>query len=94
MNYTKGEWEAYITETMPARFTICADNGNKGIAKTVLDNSITALEKKANARLIAAAPDMYEALKLYQSHQQGTSGHYCWKCAEAIDKVLAKAEGK
>ncbi len=37
---------------------------------------------------------MYEALKLYQSHQQGTGGHYCYKCAEAINKSIAKAEGK
>jgi len=39
-----------------------------------------------------AAPDLYEALKLYQEHQIGTGGHYCWKCAEAINKALAKAE--
>ena len=41
-----------------------------------------------------AAPDMYEALKLYQEHQEGTSGHYCWKSYETINKALAKAEGK
>ncbi len=35
---------------------------------------------------------MYDALKLYQEHQQGTSGHYCWKCAEAINVVLASIE--
>ena len=51
-------------------------------------------EIEANANLIAAAPDMYEALKLYQSHQQGTSGHYCWECAEAINDAVAKVEGK
>lgn len=41
-----------------------------------------------------AAPDMYEALKLYQQHQKGTRGHYCSECHEAISKALAKAEGK
>jgi len=40
-----------------------------------------------------SAPDMYEALKLYIKHQQGTSGHYCWQCAEAINEATAKAEG-
>jgi len=44
--------------------------------------------------LHAAAQDMYDALKLYQAHQEGTSGHYCWKCAEAIDKAVSLAEGK
>lgn len=34
------------------------------------------------------------ALKLYRSHQEGTSGHYCWECAEAINKVLSKIESK
>jgi len=37
---------------------------------------------------------LYEALKLYQEHQKDTGGHYCWKCAEAINKALAKAEGR
>ena len=36
--------------------------------------------------------DMYDALKLYQDHQKDTSGHYCWKCAEAINDALAKAD--
>ena len=49
---------------------------------------------EANAHLIAAAPEMYEALKLYHDHQKGTKGHYCWKCAEVIESALAKAEGK
>jgi len=51
-------------------------------------------ETLANARLIAAAPDMHEALKLYTAHQQGTRGHYCSECHNEIDKALAKAEGK
>lgn len=38
--------------------------------------------------------EMYKALKLYQSHQEGTSGHYCWKCHDAINKAVSNAEGK
>ncbi len=49
---------------------------------------------EANAQLIATAPDMYEALKLYQKHQRGTIGHYCGECALALKQALAKAEGK
>ena len=48
-----------------------------------------------NPQAVAEAiPALYKALKLYQSHQQGTQGHYCDKCAEAIDKALARAEKK
>lgn len=86
MDYTKGEW---TTKTMiDGTIIIKAPDGK--CPATVWDCP----EAEANAHLIAAAPDMYEALKLYQSHQEGTSGHYCWKCAEAINKALAKAGGK
>ena len=47
-----------------------------------------------NCLKMKAAEDMYEALKLYQEHQEGTSGHYCWECAEAINEALAKADRK
>jgi len=35
--------------------------------------------------------EMYEALKLYKAHQQGTRGHYCSGCEKAVDKAIAKA---
>jgi len=41
-----------------------------------------------------AAPKMLEALKLYQKHQQGTSGHYCSDCANVIEQAIALAEPK
>lgn len=37
---------------------------------------------------------MYEALKQWHDHQQGTRGHYCSKCANAMEQALAKAESK
>lgn len=64
MNYTKGEWKVYQTDVKPDRWMVCAgDTGDKGIVKTVLDNSISPAEKLANASLIAQAPELYEALK-------------------------------
>ena len=42
--------------------------------------------------LCRAAPKMQAALKMYQSHQKGTLGHYCWQCANAIEQALALAE--
>lgn len=46
-------------------------------------------EVDANARLIAAAPDMYEALKAI-SECTLTS---CTPCVETATRLLAKAEG-
>ena len=62
--YTKGEWNVWQTDTKPAdRWMICAgDTGDKGIVETVLDNTIPPAEKKANAHLIAAAPELQQAV--------------------------------
>ena len=40
-----------------------------------------------------AALKMYEALKLYISHQEGKRGHYCSVCHNEIEKAIAKVEG-
>ena len=93
--YTKGDWKAYQTDIKPERWTICAGNtGEQGIAKTVLDNAIPPAEKKANAELISAAPDLYEAceqaLRTFEAHRiKPTDPRYM-----GLAKALAKAEGK
>ena len=38
--------------------------------------------------------EMYEALKMYIDHQEGTRGHYCSTCHTEIEKVIAEIEGK
>jgi len=101
MNYTKGEWtvtdsaferfHTYRSKRTGARIFVTTGMELDEIAEVQGD---TEEEAQANANLIAAAPDMYEALKLYQKHQEGTSGHYCWKCAEAINGAVTLAEGK
>lgn len=89
-NYTKGEWQTYLTDTLPDRWTICAgEKGERGIAKTVLDNVIPPQEKEANARLIAAAPSMYEALKEMRRLYNEES----ILSIQGAEKALAKAEG-
>lgn len=57
---------------------------------TLVDNK----EKRANANLIAAAPDMYEALKL-ALEEHNKKYDKCTDCAvyTKITKALAKAEG-
>ena len=88
MNYTKGEWKAGNVDVVTKSTHIANCYSESNFKRPSIGEALV------NAHLISAAPDMYEALKLYQSHQEGTSGHYCWKCAEAINKALAKAEGK
>jgi hypothetical protein len=52
-------------------------------------------EKIANAHLIAAAPDMYQALKAARISMLGDEDYQKFKpVLETIDKALAKAEGK
>ena len=92
MNYTKGEW----------RVKGCSVDGEDGypIASTYPDTRLTSPEslrlKKANAHLIAAAPDMYEALKrLLKMVPEDCGG--CIKTETAwieAQEALAKAEGK
>lgn len=49
-------------------------------------------EQKANAALIAAAPEMYEGLKEIRDVME-KDGRFC-RTVEAIDKLLKKARGE
>jgi hypothetical protein len=49
-------------------------------------------EQVANARLIAAAPDMYEALKAIRAEQ--AEGYCCDATRAKADAALAKAEAQ
>ena len=97
MNYTKGctmctgaisQWE-YDTTGQYYTPGVIRQNGQL-IARTVDDTTIPAKERHANGFLIAAAPDMYEALKdalVYCDLGEGSVGI-------AVKAALAKAEGK
>ena len=63
MNYKKGEW--YVEDRHTSLAVLCIPEGKDfPIVIADLDTSdCTLLEDEANAHLIAAAPDMYEALK-------------------------------
>ena len=87
MEYTKGEWT--LSKTTSGHI-LYSEETNNNIALIYNDRNE---QGNANARLIAAAPDMFEALKTWHEHQQGTRGHYCSECADAFDKALAKAKG-
>ncbi len=95
MKYTKGEWKVHWTQPekdTPLEYKIM---GKVGEICHVKQFGINSVETKANAHLIAAAPEMYGALKeLY--HQAPSTctkpGDNCLKCR--IMDILAKAEGR
>ena len=86
LNYTKGKWKVEGTNIIRA-------GGRRGLYTIARaydpDNSpLQTPIALANARLIAAAPDMYEALRDVQA------GIDHWTLRKRIDLALAKAEGK
>ena len=86
MNYTKGEWRVRAN---------CAEvvTGSSCVITLVYDPSTGRFdteEAKANANLIAAAPDLLEALRTVLSQPVSLKQEVYTKANEA----LAKAEGK
>ncbi len=89
MNYTKGEWKIRAIET--GHILVYCDSGL--IADVY--NNINGYE--ANANLIAAAPDMYEALKFIITGKREDGKYDKYDAAGFIkiaEEALAKAEGK
>lgn len=79
------------------------DIRQKDLATVWYDPIITMAEAEANARLIASAPDMYEALQACIYELERHNGNFDSHMDETMDfdgeiekvrKALAKAEGK
>jgi hypothetical protein len=100
MNYTKGEWKVEednlgcknIIVDKQEIFSIGGDTNEIGYT-TGLSNEEQDL---ANAHLIAAAPEMYEALKEMVRHfnQDVLNTYFDNKTLNPAKQALAKAEGK
>ena len=82
MRYTAGPW------TVAAGPTYCAIRTD---ARVIADMRLVGLHyNKADAHLIAAAPELLEALKLavrQNSHDMLMTGEELRKCEAAIDKA-------
>lgn len=93
--HTPGPWvvknDYYIGVDRPAQEGMCHAEVKSCLAVPAdrLD------EHKANARLIAAAPEMYEAIKLQLAALDGPPGDF-WRMARArhaLEAAIAKAKG-
>ena len=101
MEYTKGEWKVNGFDKRLVQVDLYDGVNRFGIA----DCSNTGLlpeQEIANAQLISAAPEMYEALKvvyeLLKMQYSIVLGHYPnydkYTEIEQVEKALAKAEGR
>jgi hypothetical protein len=97
--HTAGPWKAYRTDESNKRLplTVGMDEGNE--AKIFGDNT------EANARLIAAAPELLEAIKAVLAETQAAEGFYMEKAFQLLDwlkdhgndlmrNAIAKATGE
>lgn len=97
MNYTKGEWKSefngHTADMSCAKYSVVTDRELICDLNRISDNKKT----EANAHLIAAAPDMYEALKIFAS-QEYLIGTGTWQLPYdkilQIQQAIEKAEGK
>lgn len=95
MKHTQGKWIGrQKRDNNIYEYIVYAENGRRAIAEIDGEN---AEENKANALLIAAAPDLLAACKEAHSrgahkagkHNTGKRPDICWLCA-----AITKAEGK
>ncbi len=89
MNYTKGEWKATDDGYVFAGEKYVHEPNNLGFE--IKQGGVIPQEVLANARLIAAAPDMYLAIQHFLNHNDD-GGQPCAICLKRFNKAIAKAE--
>jgi hypothetical protein len=89
MNYTKGEWRVGYKNWGLEPVVIIGDDVNPA----VIASCSMGIEGGVNARLISAAPDMYEALKeIFESRELPIA--LANMAMEALSKAEDKEDGK
>jgi len=108
MTHTPGPWD--FTGPSPGKMKGYDDGGDYAIiARGIIAEAFhridddTYADAEANARLIAAAPDLLEALENALAYFINAHEHDCtgWDCAECypqimagkVEQAIAKAEG-
>ena len=92
MEHTKGEWKiSRAAQEHP--YSIEAQTKTIAFIKMQTESETT----EANAKLIAAAPDLLECLEAIMPHVKGNDiyteaekGSLVWKCKQAINKTKGK----
>ena len=95
--FTKGPWKATYDSQLQAAIEIYNTEDRVLVAVLPDRDTIEAMsEIEANANLIAAAPDMYEALECAcDKYCIGYAGDSLVKCEDCvIQKALLKARGE
>ena len=94
MHYTPGPWKVYEADCFPGYYGI--DTRGKPSTSVVVFGKKSGIPKKEDARLIAAAPDLLEALQAVceaygcECVDEGPNGH-CPMCQGRA--AIAKATG-
>ena len=99
-NHTHGKWTIHEGQSDLEAFSIETPDKHIGFVTNSLDddgNEYTSAEDKANARLIAAAPDMFDTLRYVQSllddvtaAEDGYSPDNLGQAQNFVDHVLGK----
>lgn len=94
--FTPGHWifdgEAYIFAEPMSEGKMIAEMRGWGWLQYKGEEAAIA-EQESNARLISAAPDMYEALKAFVDDWTELNGKVRGSTLNKIDAAIAKAEG-
>ena len=87
-SFTKGPWHyAANSKSEFSAYDVIASNEVNGYICTTSGNS------KANARLIAKAPEMFELLNEVRVHLQWQSSGAAREYSTIIEKLLAEVKG-
>ncbi|KKL80416.1 hypothetical protein LCGC14_2004980 [marine sediment metagenome] len=99
MKYTKGPWvfnpesRQYADTRTPESYSgVIHEDKPLGMALAVIINDC--VDGKANAHLISAAPDMYEAAKEIMNRFNGGVRFPLQSSCDKMNQALAKAEGR
>ena len=94
MQHTQGSWRFEIRNN-EAMVTTCRNGEDMVVAGYLFDEEIDLEleEVEANARLIAASPDLLLCLQKWMSFQINSGLEGCDEIVEQTEKAIAKATG-
>jgi hypothetical protein len=91
--HTPGPWEVAKKRYLESAGVICVEHPNHDALDVITAGwSESEEEHQANARLVAAAPDLYAALKAFK--QAVADGEGLAPCYDMANAAIRKAEGR